>query len=378
MVPYVPGKPISEIQREYKLERVIKLASNENPLGPSPLAIQAIKDHLHDLHRYPDPTHFELIKFLSDLWQIPVDNIALGNGSDEILDILIRICCEPGQGILQSRGAFSAYGVSAQSARAKLYEVNLLPNYQFDLDGIRDFFLKNAGSHQIRLIFLPNPNNPTGSLLPQKALESFLQDFDKLANKDDIYIVLDEAYTEFVRDPEYVSALKYFHNFKNVLVLRTFSKAYGLAGLRIGALVGPADLVNIYNRVRKPFNVNTLAQVAVKAALRDEDFIKASQLLVWNGLEYFYREFAEMGLPVIRSQGNFVMFDTKREAAKVYQALLRKGVILRPVANYGFPSHLRINVGLEEENKLALSALKEVLQQIPKTKKDMNGNGSNY
>ena len=365
LIPYKPGKPISETQREYGLTKVIKLASNENPLGPSPKAVAAIKNLLQDLHRYPDPSAYELIHTLSKKWNFPVSQLGLGNGSDELIDVLVRIYCEPGDGVLTSEAAFSAYEISAQANRAKVHRVPLRPGFKFDLKALGDYFFSHPEA-RIRLIFIANPNNPTGTYAPRSEVEEFLS---RLGNREDVLVIFDEAYNEFVRAQDYANADGFIRKYKNVIALRTFSKIYGLAGLRLGAMVAPGEVVEVFNRVRKPFNVNDLAQVAAVAALQDSEFIAASQQIVWKGLDYFYEKLQKMGLPFIESQGNFVMFETLRDASLVNEALLRKGIIMRPIKNYGFPTHLRLSVGTEEENEAAMVALEEVLAEIPQTKK---------
>lgn len=365
LIPYKPGKPISETQREYGLTKVIKLASNENPLGPSPKAVAAIKNLLQDLHRYPDPSAYELIHTLSKKWNFPVSQLGLGNGSDELIDVLVRIYCEPGDGVLTSEAAFSAYEISAQANRAKVHRVPLKPGFKFDLKALGDYFFAHPEA-KIRLIFIANPNNPTGTYAPRSEVEELLS---RLGNREDVLVIFDEAYNEFVRAEDYANADGFIRKYKNVVALRTFSKIYGLAGLRLGAMVAPGEVVEVFNRVRKPFNVNDLAQVAAVAALQDSEFIAASQQIVWKGLDYFYEKLQKMGLPFIESQGNFVMFETLRDASLVNEALLRKGIIMRPIKNYGFPTHLRLSVGTEEENEAAMAALEEVLADIPQTKK---------
>ncbi|MGZ3806157.1 MAG: histidinol-phosphate transaminase [Pseudobdellovibrionaceae bacterium] len=364
LIPYKPGKPISETQREYGLTKVTKLASNENPLGPSPKALAAIKNFLQQLHRYPDPSAFDLLQVLAKKWNFPTQQLGLGNGSDELIDLLVRIFCEPGDGVLTSQAAFSAYEISTQANRAKVHRVPLKPGYRFDLKAMADYFFTHSEA-KIRLIFIANPNNPTGTYASREEVAEFLA---RLGNREDVLIVFDEAYNEFVRAKDYTNADEFIRKYSNVIALRTFSKIYGLAGLRLGAMVAPPEVIEIFNRVRKPFNVNDLAQVAAIAALQDSEFIAASQQMVWKGLDYFYQKLQEMGLPFIESQGNFVMFDTLRDAALVNEALLRRGIILRPINNYGFPTQLRLSVGLEEENIHAMKALEEVLPLIPKLK----------
>ncbi|MEK6773894.1 MAG: histidinol-phosphate transaminase [Bdellovibrionota bacterium] len=361
LVPYKPGKPISETQREFGLSQVFKLASNENPLGSSPMALKAIQAHLKELHYYPDPTHYDLLEKVSSFWKIPKNQLSFGNGSDEIIDLLCRIYCEPGDSILTSEAAFAAYEVSGNASRTQVQKTKLTADYKMDLQAMSQHFFAHP-EQKIRLIFIANPNNPTGTYVNKDEVDLFLQ---KLGNRDDVLVVFDEAYTEFVRAQDYPVAFDLFRKYKNVCVLRTFSKIFGLAGIRVGALVAPVEVIEIFNRVRKPFNVNSLAQIAVIAAMQDYEFIKNSQQLAWSGLDYFYQELKALKLPFIESQGNFVLFDTLRDASKVDQALLRRGIILRPVKNYGFPRHLRMSVGIENENKAAMDALHEVLKEIP-------------
>ena len=361
LVPYKPGKPISETKREYGLSTVYKLASNENPLGPSPKAIEAVTKALKEQNYYPDPSHYSLLQTLSQLWGFPTSQLAIGNGSDELIDLLTRIYCEPGSGVLTSVAAFNAYEVSAPANRAVIHKVPAIDGYKFDLKAVAEYFFAHPEKN-IRLIFVSNPNNPTGTYVPKADVEAFLE---KVGNRDDVMVVFDEAYNEFVRASDYVSAQNYISKYKNLIVLRTFSKIYGLAGFRVGAMIAPVETVEIYNRVRKPFNVNDLAQVAANAAVQDKEFIERSQQICWKGLDYFYKKLEELGLPYILSQGNFVMFDTLRDASKVNEALLRRGIIMRPLLNYGFKTHLRLSVGLEHENEAAIQALAEVLKEIP-------------
>lgn len=352
LVPYKPGKPISETQREFGLERVIKLASNENPLGPSPAAIKAVQTAVSSMHLYPDPGHFEMLQKVGLKWKIPTDRLAFGNGSDELIDLLCRIYCEPGQAVLTIPHAFAAYQVSAHANRARVIVAkpeDIISTYQ-------------TNSSQIRLIFIPNPNNPTGQYLNGTEVRKIV---DALQNEE-VLVVFDEAYNEFVRATDYISSMDFYSQYSNVVVLRTFSKAYGLAGFRVGAMIGPKETVEVFNRVRKPFNVNELAQVALVAALQDDDFMRKTQEITWKGLDYFYKKLQQLGLPFLKSEGNFVLFDTLRDSSKVFEALLKKGIILRPVKNYGFPTHLRMSVGLPEENEAAMKALEEVLPQIEK------------
>jgi len=365
LVPYKPGKPIGETQREYGLTEVIKLGSNENNLGVSPKVIQAVTEALTQQFRYPDPTCYQLIQTLTELWQIPSSHLGIGNGSNELIDLLVRIFCAPGDAILTHDKAFLAYQICAQAARVQTlvapFKKESPQNFQVDLPAMAQI-LRDDLSHRIKLIFLPNPNNPTGSILPPADLRVFLAEF---GHDSERLIVFDEAYTEYVRSPEYVSALQLRQEFSNIVVLRTLSKAYGLAGFRIGILVASPQVIDYFNRVRNPFNVNDLAQVAAIAALQDKEFLRASVEMVWSGLDYLSPKLAELGLQVTPSEGNFVLFETHRDLQKLYPALLRRGVILRPVGNYGLPTHLRMSVGKPLENQKAIAALSQVLQEIP-------------
>ncbi|MBY0555310.1 histidinol-phosphate transaminase [bacterium] len=361
LIPYKPGKPISETQREYGLTEVIKLASNENPLGPSPKAIAAIHKYLDHQHRYPDPSGYELVQKISEKWNVPATQVGLGNGSNEIIDLLIRIFCEPGDSILTSEAAFVAYQVCAQAARVRVRTTPLRHNdLTIDLKAIADHFFHNPTA-KIKMIFIPNPNNPTGTLVGVQELDEFLI---RLGNRDDVLLVFDEAYTEYVRDKKFNEAAKFYKNYSNVLVLKTFSKVYGMAGFRLGALLAPEYVLEYYNRVRNPFNVNDLAQVAGVAALEDKSYVEQSQKVVWEGLDYFYKELKRLNLHYYPSEANFVLFDTKRNSEHVHVNLLKKGLILRPVQNYGFKTLMRMTVGQMDENKKAIVAIEKMLTEV--------------
>lgn len=353
--PYQPGKPISETKREFNLKEVIKLASNESPLPPSQSVQNAIREHLNELHRYPDGACFEMRQAVANYYSVPTNQLVFGNGSDEIVDRLVQIYCAPGDAILTSQGAFIAYQISAQSCRARTIHTPLTKDYRFDLPAMIEALKKDD---RIRLVFLPNPNNPTGTYFTQAEFEEFMQ----VVGQKDVLVVLDEAYVEFVRAKDYAIGKDFYSRYKNILLLRTMSKVFGLASLRIGILIAAPEVCDLVNRVRKPFNVNSLAQVAVVAALQDKEHLKKIQKLTWDGLDYFYDQLNKMGLEYCPSQANFVFFDTGRDAGEVYQQLLKQGVILRPVKNYGFNQHLRMSVGLPKENEAAVAALQSVLK----------------
>ncbi len=360
LVPYKPGKPIEETKRELGLSEVIKLASNENPLGPSPKAVDAIKNHAENLSRYPDPSCFRLREALSQKWQVRSDDIVIGNGSNELIDLLIRTFCEPGDKIIFPDKSFIAYGICAQAARVGKKVIPIDRNFQWDADAFLEDFEKNHSSRE-KILFLANPNNPTGTYLGKEKIDKIL---DKLGGRKDILIVLDEAYNEFVRADDYVESLDYFKKYENVLVMRTFSKVYGLAGLRVGALVGSQKHLQWVNRVRNPFNVNTLAQEAAIAAFGDSDYLTRSQEVVWKGLDDFYAFFEQEKIPFVRSQANFLLFDSLRDGQNFFNHNMKKGLLVRPLAGYGLPRHIRLSVGTEEENKKAIEILRKSFEEV--------------
>lgn len=365
LTPYQPGKPISETQREYGVKEVVKLASNENPLGISPSVKKAMIEAIENTHRYPDASCFELIEALSKKFHFPKNAIGVGNGSDELIDLLVRIYCDEGDSILTSQAGFVAYSVRAGASRVKLQEVPMTQDCRFDLPKMAEKLRNDRIKDKIKLVFIANPNNPTGTYCNSQEIEKFLEEF---GNHPEIMIVFDQAYDEFVRAKDYKSVQAYFEKYHNIILLKTLSKSYGLAGLRLGVVFAPPEYIEIMNRVRTPFNVNELAQVAAVAALKDDDFVRRTCETTWQGLDYFYSELKKMGLPYFESQGNFVMFDTLRDVRQVNESLLKRGIILRPVLNYGFKTEIRMSVGTMEENRKAIAALHEVLKEIPSIK----------
>ncbi len=354
LTPYLPGKPISETKRELGLKEVYKLASNESPIPPSQKVKEAIIAALDEIHRYPDGAAFEMRKAVAEYYGVPADWLLFGNGSDEVVDILVQVYCQPGDSILTSQAAFSAYEISATSVRVKAQHTPLTSDLRFDLKAMGE---KLKADPTIKMVFLPNPNNPTGTYFTRSEFDAFME----IAGSKDIFVILDEAYVEFVRAKDYPEGREYQKKYKNILLLRTMSKVFGLAALRVGVLIAPPEVCGFLNRVRKPFNNNSLAQVAVVAALKDREHLKKVQKLTWDGLDYYYRELDKLGLKYWRSEGNFVLFDTGRDAGEVFNELLKEGVILRPVKPYGFPTYLRMSVGLPEENEIAIRAVKKVL-----------------
>lgn len=349
---YVPGKPVSELEREYGVRDVIKLASNENPLGPSPRALKAVQQSLAQLARYPDGAGFELRAALARRHGVTLDQVTLGNGSNDLLELITRAFVTPQHEVVFSAHAFAVYPIVTQAVGATA-RVSAVRNWGHDLNAMQALINEHT-----RVVFIANPNNPTGTWLAGRALEDFLQTVPS-----SVLVVVDEAYFEYARDAaaDYPDASLWLTCYPNLIVTRTFSKAYGLAGLRVGYALSQPDVADMLNRVRQPFNVNSLAQTAALAALEDTDHLARSLACNRDGMAQLTSAFNAMGLAYIPSAGNFVCVDVARDAAAIYDALLYEGVIVRPVANYGMPQHLRVTVGLAEENERFIKALEKVL-----------------
>ena len=348
--PYLPGKPVDELERELGISNSIKLASNENPLGPSEQAMAAVTATLQDSCRYPDANGFKLKQKLSDRFNLNAGTLTLGNGSNDVLELIGRAFIQPGDEVIYSQHAFVVYMLVAQATGAKAV-VTAAKNWGHDLDA-----MVAAITAKTRVIFLANPNNPTGTWFSEQQLRDFMA---KVPER--VVVVLDEAYTEYVDEAEFPDGLKLQPEFNNLVVTRTFSKAYGLAALRVGYAVANADITDLLNRVRQPFNVNVPALEAATAVLGDREYLQRSVALNRDGMSQLEEGFSQLGLGWIPSVGNFICVDCGRDAMPVYQALLREGVIVRPVANYQMPNHLRITIGLPEENQRCIAALAKVM-----------------
>jgi histidinol-phosphate aminotransferase len=348
--PYVAGKPLEELEREYGITDAVKLASNENPLGPSPLAIKAVQQAVNNLHRYPNGGSYHLCAKLSKHLDVKEENIILGNGSDDIIAMLARVLLQPGDEAVLPRPSFLFYEIMVRCSGAIPVEVPLKGGHT-DLDGM----LERVGP-KTRLIFLTNPHNPTGALIPKQALDDFVA-----ALAEDVVLLIDEAYIEFVRQPHCPQSIDYLDSGKMVVGLRTFSKAYGLAGLRVGYGLMPLFLADLLNRVRQPFNVNSLAQAAAIAALDDENFLQDTVKLVADELDFIYAALDDRGIEYLKSQANFYLIKVGKNADEVFEDLLKQGVIVRSMTSYGYPDCIRISVGLHNENLRLLEALARVL-----------------
>lgn len=350
--PYVPGKPVDELARELGLDpaNIVKLASNENPLGPSPKALEAIRAELSELTRYPDGNGFSLKSLLAQRCGVSASQVTLGNGSNDILELVARAYLAPGLNAVFSEHAFAVYPIATQAVGA---QCNVVPakDYGHDLPA-----MLKAINEQTRVVFIANPNNPTGTWFGPQALADFLA-----AVPENVLVVLDEAYIEYAQGDELPNGLDYLAQYSNLLVSRTFSKAYGLAALRVGYGISSAQVADVLNRVRQPFNVNSLAQAAACAAFDDAEYLAQSRQVNDAGMTQLGEGFRALGLSWIASKGNFIAVDMGRDAAPINQALLREGIIVRPTANYGMPTYLRISIGLPAENSRFLDALAKVL-----------------
>ncbi|OIQ84740.1 histidinol-phosphate aminotransferase 2 [mine drainage metagenome] len=353
IAPYQPGKPISELAREFGLatDTIVKLASNENPLGVSPLAMRAMQDEMADLARYPDGNGFVLKDAICRRFGVEPGQIVLGNGSNDVLELAARAYLEPGVEAVYSQHAFAVYPLVTLAMGAIGITVKAR-DFGHDLAAMRAAVTPNT-----RMLFIANPNNPTGTLLGKFELHAFLRDLPA-----HVLVVLDEAYDEYLPDALKAESIAWLAEFDRLIVTRTFSKAYGLAGLRVGFALAHPRVADLMNRVRQPFNVSSLALVAAAAALRDDDFVRRSRDLNDAGMAQVTSGAARLGLDYIPSFGNFVCVRIPN-AAQVYRRLLENGVIVRPVANYEMPDYLRVSIGLEAENARFL----QVLEQAVKT-----------
>lgn len=350
--PYVPGKPMAELERELGIRNAVKLASNENPLGPSPAAIEAIRNNLAGLHRYPDGAGHELTRKLADTYKLDAAQVVLGNGSDEIICLLAQTLLRPGDEVLIPTPSFLMYEIAVRSMGATPRFVPL-KDLAIDLRALAD-----QVTDRTRLIFVCNPNNPSGTAVSVTEMRSFLERVP-----ENVVVVVDEAYIEFVSDPNCFNTLRDSRAAERLVCLRTFSKAYGLAGLRVGYGIMPAALAQLLQRIRPPFNVNTVAQVAAAAALSDTSFLERSVRLVHDGLRQLTDALDKIGLRHYPTQTNFFLIDLERPADRFFDRLLRCGVIVRSMRSYGFDNMIRINVGLPEENKRFIEALETVLAE---------------
>ena len=343
--PYVPGKPLEELERELGIANSIKLASNENPLGPSPKALEALKNSFSDINRYPDGAGYYLRKVLAEELSVREDELILGNGSNELLDIATRTFMQDGDEAVMAVPSFVVYAMAVQGVGGRSLQVPL-KDYTLDLKAMAD-----ALTPRTKMVFIANPNNPTGTINRK-------DEFDELMEKvpDNILVVLDEAYYEYVSSPDYADSMQYLHTEKNVLILRTFSKIYGLAGLRIGYGIAKKEILDDMNRLREPFNTNAIAQRAALAALKDPEHVSHSRNINEAGKTYLYSELDSLGVKYVPTEANFLYLPVEKATA-VYESLLKMGVIIRPMG----PQAIRVTIGLPEENRRFIEAFKTVV-----------------
>ena len=347
--PYVPGKPIEELERELGMSNSIKLASNENPVGPSPLALETIRDSFHDINRYPDGAGYYLKKVLAEKLSasgsISEDELILGNGSNELINIAARTFMQDGDEAVMAVPSFIVYSMAVKSVGGQAVQVPL-KKHTHDLEA-----MAQALTPRTKIIFIANPNNPTGTINRKSEFERMMEKVP-----ENILVVLDEAYYEYVSAPDYAESMQYLHSIKNVLILRTFSKIYGLAGLRIGYGIAKKEILDHMNRLREPFNTNMLAQRAATAALKDAEHVAHSRKVNEAGKKYLYKELGSLGVKYVPTETNFVYIPVKK-AMDIYEGLMKLGVIIRPMA----PDAIRVTIGLPEENKRFIETFKTVI-----------------
>lgn len=353
--PYVPGKPIEELERELGIQNSVKLASNENPLGPSPYVIEKMIQELSStaisigLNRYPDGSGYYLKQAIAEKCSVSMDEIILGNGSNELIDIAVRTFLQPADDAVMANPSFVVYPMSTRAQGARAIEVPL-KEYVHDLDA-----MASAITDKTKIVFVSNPNNPTGTMNRKNEFETFLSRIP-----DGVLVIVDEAYCEYVTDPDYPESIRYLREGRDILILRTFSKIYGLAGLRIGYGIGKKEIIAEMNKIRPPFNTSSLAQKAALWALSDERHVEKTREMNRQGKDYLYRELASLGIAYVPTEANFLYIPLEKDSQTVYQKLLERGVIVRPVG----PREIRVTIGLPEENARFVNALHAVMGEL--------------
>jgi histidinol-phosphate aminotransferase len=349
--PYVPGKPAEEAERELRISGVIKLASNENPLGPSPKALEAVNKYTKDISLYPDQQCFELNRLIAEKLDMAPENIAIGNGSDELMLLTALAFISAGDEVIISLNTFSTYEMVSRLMDASIVRINL-KNYTYDLSA-----MAKAAGPRTKLIFVCNPNNPTGTMNGKKEM-------DELVSKapPNSIVVIDEAYGDYVDSTDYPDSIRYVRDKKNVIVLRTFSKIYGIAGLRVGYAVSRPEIIKFLNLVRLPFSVNRLGQIAAIASLSDTGHVEKSRKNNSEGKGYLYKELDRLGVSYLKTEANFIFINLNSDADVAFMELMRRGVIVRPLTSFGMPGSLRVTIGTPEQNRKFISALSEIIR----------------
>ncbi|MCP4229439.1 MAG: histidinol-phosphate transaminase [bacterium] len=351
IMPYQPGKPIGEVQREFGLDEVLKLASNENELGPSPKALDAIREILTKIHRYPEGSGFYFVEGISEKYGFDFDQFILGNGANDLIELVVKTYVETDENVIYGFPSFIMYEIAVKMMGAEYRRIPL-KNYAMDMETMLD-----AVDEKTKIVFIANPNNPTGTIVRHKELDEFVARIP-----DDVLVVLDEAYNDFVDDPDYPDSLQYVRDGKTVMVMRSLSKTYGLAGLRLGWAVADKEIIDAVHKIRQPFNANIIAQAAGVAALADEEHLLKSREMIIEGRDYLYEQLKRMGLDYVESQANFVLIDFKTDITELNLKLLRRGIVVRPMAGWGYTHSARVTVGTMEQNRQFVKVLKEVLK----------------
>lgn len=349
---YIPGKQVEEVVKEFQLKEVIKLASNENPLGPSPRAAETLKKHADYLHIYPDQHHLPLREALAQKLSVPKESLIIGNGSDEIMLLIAQVFLSAGDEVVISRNTFSMYEFVTKIMEGTPVFTDL-KEYTYDLDAISDSI-----TDRTKLVFLCNPNNPTGTIFTAQKFGEFMKKVP-----ENVIVIVDEAYGDFADSNEYPVSLDYVKKGRNLVVLRTFSKIYGLAALRVGYGISTPAIIKSLNLAKMPFNVNRLAQAAAVEALKDEDFLNRTLKNNSEGKKYLYGELEKTGIKFLRTQANFIFIDLERESDGVFMELIRQGVIIRPLKSFGLPRAIRVTIGTMPQNERFIEALKKVLER---------------
>ena len=350
---YTAGKSIEEVKKEYGLDEIVKLASNENPLGPAPEVINTIKNEAKNVFLYPDADSRDLKTALAEKYELSRDKIFIGNGSDEILDLLMTLLLNPGDEVIQGDPAFIKYELAVKSRGGSSIKVPLDQNHRHDLEA-----MEAEITSKTKAIFICNPNNPTGTMLAESEIKDFLNRVS-----DDILIILDQAYQEYITETDFFDGVGLLESHPNLVLMRTFSKAYGMAGMRIGYALGSEKLFDYLNRIRGPFNVNRLAQKAAVRALEADDHLRKCQNLNKEEKGFLYQEFEKMGLEYIETQTNFMMVETTLAASKVFKKLQQRGVIIRPGNQFGMDSWIRVTIGTHRQNQIFIKELKKLLAE---------------
>ncbi len=350
--PYAPGKPIKEVERELGIKDPIKLASNENAWGFSPKAMKAMEEAIREAYIYPDGNSFYLRQKIAEFNNVSADNVMVGNGSNEAFEVIMRVVLEPGRNVVSSQYAFALYKIVALTAGAK-YIATPAKEYRYNYKAII-----NACDDNTAMIIIDNPNNPTGTYIPFNEMLELME----FAEKKGILLIADEAYIEYVRAKDFKSMMSVWGKYKNLVITRTFSKAYGLCGLRVGYVMADKEVIKYANMVREPFNVNLVAQYAATAALDDQDFINNTVKRTHEGIDYLIGELNTLGMKYLPTQCNFILVEVPEESKTFFEKLLRLGIIVRPMHGYGLPKFIRLSVGTMEQNKKAIAAIRSLIK----------------